>query len=99
MPIDEPFPPGNAVDLTATFKAGGVLTDTTATIKILKPDGTQVSFTGGSLTHPSTGVYTYRYQTLVSDPDGTYYFRGEGTGTVPAATPDDYFKLDRTKFT
>ena len=50
---------GSAPTLQATFRdADGVLVDpSTVTLTVEDPAGTETAWTGGDLTHPSTGVY------------------------------------------
>jgi hypothetical protein len=71
---------GTKVRAKATVKdVDGVLaTPTTVTIKVMKPDATTTSYTGGQLTNPSTGVY---YVDFDADADGDWWAQVATTGT------------------
>lgn len=76
---------GTTPNVTATFRdANGVLTDPTAiTITSVSPTGTQTAYTGGQLTHASTGVYRVAIPFTVG---GTWWIVGAGTGVVPVVS-------------
>lgn len=60
------------------FDTTGALADpTTPVFTKQAPDGTQTSIASGSLTHASTGVYTY---TTSESVPGTYTWEGKDTG-------------------
>lgn len=86
------FDIGDLVELKVTFtNDAGVPTDpTTATIRVRKPDGTETSYTGGQLTHPTpgNGIYTYNYAPTVS---GQHHYFGVGTGTVTSAEEGRFY--------
>ena len=73
---------GQARTLTAVFKKNGVRTDGTVTLRIKKPDDTEVTPT---LTNDATGVYTY---SLLLEQTGDYVYKWESTGEVVAASED-----------
>ena len=72
---------GTTQTVTATFRdAAGVLTDPTAiTITSVSPTGTQTAYTGGQLTHVSTGVYRV---SVPFSSAGPWYVVAAGTGLV-----------------
>ncbi len=88
---------GDGVTLEATFTVGSVLTDpTTVTLKVKDPDGTitTYTYTGGTVTKTSTGLYT---KTITVSNDGAWYYRYEGTGAVQAAG-EVMFKVRKSEF-
>lgn len=85
---------GDVATLTGTFKThAGVLSDPTAVVvEVIDPAGIKTEYT--SVTHASTGVYTYDLP-LTSSGLWSYHF--EGTGAVQAAG-ESYLRVNPTKF-
>lgn len=78
--------PGQVVRFKAKFRTylGVLTTPTTATIKLLEPDGTETAYVYGTaenLTEESDGVLVLREQLWTV---GEWYCRAEGTGVVAA---------------
>jgi hypothetical protein len=86
---------GTAVTLTATFRNDdGALADPTAvTITVKKPSGTTDVYTGGALTHPSTGVYEV---VVTPTESGNWRWKAVGTGAVTVAE-QDVFQVARDR--
>lgn len=88
---------GDLVRVKATFTVSSVLTDpTTVTLKVKDPDGTisTYTYTGGTITKSSTGVY---YKDVSVSNDGAWYYRFEGTGTCQTAA-EGMFKVRKSEF-
>lgn len=74
---------GDKVRLKATFEQddSGVDPDT-VTLKVKAPDGTITTVTDGSMTHTTTGVYSYDVDV---DQVGMWHFKFTSTGAYQAA--------------
>jgi len=83
---DNLYQVGDPVPLRAEFRdANGVLTNTTVTLEIRKPDGTISSPTP---TNSSTGVYTYTVP--VVDQAGLWWYSFMGAGAVTATEQNSF---------
>lgn len=82
---------GNAISLSTTVTdPSGTPTDpATLTLVVTKPDSTSDTFNIGSLTHGSTGNYSYTYTPAI-----TGAFRYQWTATVPSFSSDGLFEVD-----
>lgn len=81
---------GNVVLLTSPSFAtpAGVLTDpTTTTLKVRDPTGVETDYTGVTLTHVSTGVFSYVLTPAIS---GMWHYRWKGVGAVVAANEQSF---------
>jgi hypothetical protein len=59
--------------------AGTLLDPATVTLEVQRPDGVRETFTGGQLTHGSTGIYSRDYTvTLVGHYDYVWVTTGPG---------------------
>lgn len=77
---------GDVYTARGTFRnAAGVPTDTTATIRIRKPDGTTSTATP---TSEGSGAY---HHDIPLDQAGAWQYAFVGTGTVTAAEPGDFY--------
>ena len=88
---------GDTIRLTATFTVSDAVTDpTTITLKVKDPVGTITSYTyaAGTVTKASTGVYTKDIALTLSGP---YFYRWEGTGTVPTAD-ETWLDVEKSQF-
>jgi hypothetical protein len=63
--------------------AGTLVTPTTIDAIVRDPTGTEVTYTGGAITNPSTGVYLFVHPALPNLP-GTWHIKVVSTGTVTA---------------
>jgi hypothetical protein len=96
MTADRPvYPFRQAVILevpsTTPFKdlTGAAVDPTTVTLRIRKPDNTIETHTGGALTHPSTGVYSYLY---LPNQSGPYTYGYDGLiGAGSAADVQEFY--------
>ena len=72
---------GDVAQLSVTFtNLAGVPTDpSTVTLTVNDPTGAQVIYSGGSITHISTGNYTYNLSLTLT---GVYVYQWTGTGAV-----------------
>lgn len=79
---------GAAVTLTTTVTVAGTPTNAgVMTLTVQAPDGSQTIATGGSLTNPSAGVYTYVYTPILF---GHFLARWVATGTGASATESEF---------
>lgn len=74
---------GDVVRLSGTFRDidGALVAPSAVTLKYRSPSGAVTTIAGGSLTNPSTGLYTYD---LTVDAAGVWTYRYESTGTAAA---------------
>jgi uncharacterized phiE125 gp8 family phage protein len=84
---------GQPVPITVTVRdSDGLPADaTTVTLTVTKPDGTTDPFTGGALTHPSTGVYQVDYAATLA---GLHTVRWVATGVNASAPRLDSFYVE-----
>lgn len=74
---------GDVARVTCTFRNGsGDVTDTTASVTVVAPDGTTTTPTP---VHDSTGVY---HVDITVDQGGAWHTRWVGAGVVAAVAPD-----------
>ena len=74
---------GDTIRLSFEFRVNGVLTDPAeVTVKVKKPDGTVVPYTGGQVTRDGVGLY---HVDVVGNQHGVWDYRGEGTGAAAGA--------------
>lgn len=83
---------GQAVEVTLSFfdVDGTTAKDVTdPTANVLHPDGTtEDTYTGGQITHVSTGVYTFIF---TPSKDGKWFVHG--SSSTPMATADEGYVL------
>lgn len=86
---------GNVSRLTGSFyNLSNALADpTTITLRVKDPNGAVTVYTGGDITHVSTGVYQYDLDLTLA---GYYYYRFEGTGALVAAGDNQLFVTNST---
>jgi hypothetical protein len=80
------YPLGNAITLSATFtvaSTGSLGDPSIVKLRIKDPLNVETDYTGGVLSHPSTGVFQY---VLTPAIPGVWKYRWEGTGTLVAAS-------------
>lgn len=81
---------GDQRRLTGSFTdlIGDPANPTTVTLTIREPDGTLISKTGGELTNPTVGTFTYDH--TIAKP-GRHVVRWVGTGDVVAAGENEFY--------
>jgi hypothetical protein len=75
-----------------TDAAGTPAGPTAVTLTIREPDGTIVSKTGGELSNPQVGRYTFAY-TIAKD--GRHVVRWQGAGVVDTAEETEFYARRR----
>lgn len=80
------------VDFTDT--AGAAANPTTVTLKVMKPDGTTNTYTGGTVSNPTVGRFE---KPVVLDQEGRWWYRFEGTGAV-AISAERYVQVRDSRF-
>lgn len=87
---------GNMVTITTTFtNASGVAVNpSSVTLRVMDPNNIETDYMLGTLTNPTTGVFSQNVTVLTS---GIWRYRWEATGTLVAAS-DSSFIVSATPF-
>ncbi|MCH8196451.1 MAG: hypothetical protein IH904_00070 [Proteobacteria bacterium] len=90
--VTETFDIGDAVEITGKFTdlAGAAADPDTITVKVREPDGTLTTKTDADPEVTSSTVGTWVYNFTITQA-GRHAVRWEGTGTVTAAGPSEFY--------
>lgn len=78
---------GDTVTISNTFKVGTTPTNTTASVLVTEPAGSTFTYTNGTLTNSTTGVYSV---SVVCSTSGVWSYVWTGTGAVADVATDTF---------